>query len=286
MARLVFRGVAWTAACVVAATSASAPTASAAVPHTVKDGCCEAYRMWIGINQEVLTLPSRASLWRTTPAGWSALDPDPHYFLAPGKKLRLSAVIGVDATSHPSKARYRWEVSCLEPDFRQYSAWTWTKIPGGLNHSPSSPVVPAKQLTGTLTPKKCTKGYVWVQYDQGNPSYGYALAASFDTGRPHPLPKTMTVWKWVPKSTADTIRRTHRYPVAKSTVYGQYFFTSRAYANGLAKQFRGYRLVQGTLSGADVVYLFTENKRTDTGIVGAFFRKKLAQPKATFRMVK
>ncbi len=57
-----------------------------------------------------------------------------------------------------------------------------------------------------MTPKKCTKGYMWVQYDQGNPSYGYALAASFDVGKPHPIPKTMTVWKWVPKGTADTVR--------------------------------------------------------------------------------
>ncbi|MBO2452048.1 hypothetical protein J4573_33520 [Actinomadura barringtoniae] len=211
-------------------------------------------------------------------------DKDPHYFLPKNAKLPLMTTFAALDISKPSRARYRWNQRCMSPVTNpKSSAWTWTKVPG---HAPSPTWYPVKNVYGSVNIGSCPNGLVWVEHDQGDHRYAHGTGFSFSPGRFHPTPKNVKVWRWVTAAQAKTVRRTGKYPVAKGTLIGQYFFTNRAYAGKVAGQFRGYRLVQGTLSGSDLLFYFTENKRADTGIMGAFFDKSLKQPKKTFKVVK
>ncbi|MFI6519964.1 hypothetical protein ACIBF1_30725 [Spirillospora sp. NPDC050679] len=253
----------------------------------VRAGCCQALIGWSGALQDLAVLPERRFLTRGKPIGWSPFDPMTHYFLQPGKTLRTAAILEAAPTTYPSRARYRWQVECLIPTrYRKQTAWTWTNVPGAPSHSPTAPIIPIKTVYGGLAMGNCTKGFLWFQYDQGDPAYGLARGASFTPGRKRVTPKTITVWKWVSDGQATTVKRTGKYPMPKGAEVGQYFYFSRAYADKVAGHFKGHRLVRGTLSGADIMQYYTENKTADTGPVGAFFRKRLAQPKATFKVVK
>jgi hypothetical protein len=259
------------------------PPAHAATP---KAGCCEAFVMWNGALGEVAVLPKRGKLKGSVPPDWPPFNTTGHQYLPRNKKLRLVGILGADSTSKRSRGRYRFKLECMKPQsFTRVTKWTWVNVPGGPSKDPAAPVLPVKYVYGSLNTGNCTRGFVWFSYDQGDPNYGLSTNQLFTTARKRALPRQTTVWKWVTSGQAKTVRRTGKYPVPKGTLVGQYFYNSRAYAMKVRGQFRGYKLVRGTLLSSDLMFWYTENKRTDTGIVGGFFDKKLSQPKRTFKVV-
>ncbi|WP_433328985.1 hypothetical protein [Spirillospora sp. CA-294931] len=266
-------------------TALPAPS-NAAAPES-KAGCCEAKVMWSGGVQELLVLTDRNVLKKSIPPDYGPFGSLAKYYLPTGKKVRTTAVLGGNSTTSASRARYRWEIQCLTPSrYRKSTKWTWTNVPAGPSKDPAAPIVPVKSVYGEVNTERCTSGNMWFLYDQGDPRYGKAHHYQFVNGPKHPVPAGLTVWKWVSKGQATTVARTGKYPVPKGTTLGEYFFTNRAYADKVAKIFPGHRLVRGTLPASDLMFRFTENRTSGTGIVGGFFRKQLTQPKRTFTVVR
>lgn len=275
------------AAAVLVTLAAAAPASASAAEQHAKTGCCEAYISWFGATGELQTLPDRSFLKKSVPPDWFAAPYTQRYFLPSRKNVHLQTTLSVGSTSRPSRIRYRWDIHCFLPaEYVKATAWTWVNIRGAVNHDPASLPVPVKTLYGARPTDNCTSGSMAFQFDQGDSAYGEASLFLFKNGRNHNAPRTLKVWKWVTSAQAKSIKKTKKFPMPKGAAYGQYFITDRAYADKVAKQFRGYRLAQGTLSGSDLLFYFNENKKSDTGIVGAFFRKKLSQPKGTFKIVK
>ncbi|GAA2624176.1 hypothetical protein GCM10010411_70800 [Actinomadura fulvescens] len=249
-------------------------------------GCCEALPMVAFATPEVSVLGYRGLLKKSVPQGWAGTDRTPTFYIPRNKKMRLVGVLGVPPLTKRSRGRYRFELECLAPNYRKATAWTWVNVPGSPHKSPASPIVPARNVYGSLNSGNCTNGFVWFQYDKGDARYRLTSVFNLKPARKRSVPRQITVWKWVTSGQAATVRRTGKYPMPKGTYVGQYFFTNLAYANKVRGHFRGHRLVRGTLRSSDLLFFYTENKRTDTGIVGGFFRKQLAQPRRTFKVVR